>query len=250
MQNRIAIPVLLLALALPAFGQPYYVAPAGSDTNPGTVERPFASLQRAQQAVRQKPRNVFLRGGTYYLPETLGFTAADSGTADAPVSYQAYQNEKPVISGGVKLEQLNWQPFQDGIFQAKVPVDLRTEEIFVNGERKILARYPNFDPSAQALTASPPTRSLRIAPPAGLTDPAAIFHAPVALGRFHLASPARHNGERDPRRRLAEQPAVVHRNDRFVENIRGTDARRMVVLDSKSNARYFYPPPDWISPMP
>ena len=72
--------LLLLVLALPAFGQPYYVAPTGNDANPGTLEKPFASLQRAQQAVRQKPGTVFLRGGTYYLPETLVFTAQDSGT--------------------------------------------------------------------------------------------------------------------------------------------------------------------------
>ncbi len=30
-----------------------------------------------------------------------------------------------------------------------MPDDLQTEEIFVNGERQILARYPNFDPKAQ-----------------------------------------------------------------------------------------------------
>ena len=33
--------------------------------------------------------------------------------------------------------------------QAQVPADLETEEIFINGERQILARYPNFDPSAK-----------------------------------------------------------------------------------------------------
>lgn len=39
---------VLLALALPAFGQPYYVAPTGNDENPGTLEKTFASLHRAQ----------------------------------------------------------------------------------------------------------------------------------------------------------------------------------------------------------
>ena len=103
--------LLSLALALPAHGQPYYVSPAGSDANPGTLDKPFASLQRAQQAVRQKAGNVVLRGGTYYLPETLVFTAADSGTKTAPILYHAYQDEQPVISGGVRLEALNWQSF-------------------------------------------------------------------------------------------------------------------------------------------
>src|SRR3989454_7014365 len=143
-------PLLLqIGLALPIIGQPYYVAPTGGDGNPGTLEKPFATIQRAQQAVRQKPGSVWLRGGTYYLPEKLVFNAKDSGSQAAPVVYQAYGKEQPVISGGVRLEKLDWQPYRDGIVQAKVPEDLQTEEIFVNGERQILARYPKYDPEAQ-----------------------------------------------------------------------------------------------------
>ena len=99
--------------------QPYFVSPSGDDANPGTLEKPFATLQRAQQAARQKRGDVFLRGGTYYLPATLVFTAQDSGTKDAPVVFQNYQGEKPVISGGVRLENLDWQPYTNGIFQAE-----------------------------------------------------------------------------------------------------------------------------------
>jgi hypothetical protein len=60
---------------------------------------------------------VWLRGGTHYLTETLVFTAQDSGTKAAPAVYQAYANERPVISGGVQLEQLDWRPYRDGIFR-------------------------------------------------------------------------------------------------------------------------------------
>lgn len=129
--------------------QPYYVSPSGDDANPGTLGKPFATLQRAQLAVRQKPGDVFLRGGTYYLSDTLVFTAQDSGSQATPVVFQNYQDEKPVISGGLKLDNLDWQPYTNGIFQAEVPANLRTEEIFVNGKRQILARYPNFDPTAK-----------------------------------------------------------------------------------------------------
>jgi len=99
-------PSIILSLCLltgvgQAWGKPYYVAPTGDDANPGSLEKPFATLQRAQQAVRQTPGPVYLRGGTYYLPESLVFTPQDSGTKDVPVVYQAWQNECPVISGGV-----------------------------------------------------------------------------------------------------------------------------------------------------
>src|SRR4051794_13429801 len=93
--------LLHLGLALPILGQPYYVAPTGSDKNPGTLEKPFATLQQAQEAVRRQPGPVWLRGGTYYLSEKLVFRAGDSGSQTVPVVYQAYGQEQPVISGGV-----------------------------------------------------------------------------------------------------------------------------------------------------
>src|ERR1035437_9114282 len=129
---------LALAVSSACFcnAQPYVVSPAGNDSNPGTLEKPFATLQRAQQATRQKRGNVFLRGGTYYLPAPLVFTAQDSGTKDAPGIFQSYRGEKAVISGGIRLDHVDWQPFTNGILQAHVPADLQTEEIFINGERQ------------------------------------------------------------------------------------------------------------------
>ena len=115
MSRAIFFVLLQICLALPVLAQPYYVAPTGSDANPGTLEKPFATIQHAQQAVRQKPGAVWLRGGTYYLPEKLVFSAEDSGSQAAPVVYQAYGKEQPVISGGVRLEKLDWQPYRDGI---------------------------------------------------------------------------------------------------------------------------------------
>src|SRR2546426_1477274 len=115
-------PLLLqIGLALRVLGQPYYVAPTGGDGNPGTLEKPFATIQRAQQAVRQKPGPVWLRGGNYYLPKKLVFSAEDSGSKAAPVVYQAYGKEQPVISGGVRLVKLGWQPHRDLIVHAKRP---------------------------------------------------------------------------------------------------------------------------------
>src|SRR5260370_29011904 len=127
--------LLQIGLSLPVLGQPYYVAQTGSDGNPGTLDKPFATIQRAQQAVRQKPGGVLLRGGTYSLAEKLVFNAEDSGSKAAPVVYQAYGQEQPVISGGGRLEKLDWPAYRDGIVQAKGPEALETEEIFGHGER-------------------------------------------------------------------------------------------------------------------
>jgi hypothetical protein len=228
-------------------GQPYFVSLSGDDANPGTLDKPFATLQRAQQAARQRRGGVFLRGGTYYLPAKLVFTAQDSGTKDAPVIFQNYQGEKPVVSGGVRLEDLKWQPYTNGIFQARVPADLRTEEIFVNGERQILARYPNYDPKAQyfdgfAADAISPQRAARWSDPAG-----GYYHAmhPALWGDFTW----RITGKDTNGQVLLEggwqnnRGAAAHRQIRFVENIfEELDAPGEWFLNSKTHTLYFYPP--------
>ena len=187
------------------------------------MTQPFASLGRAQQAVRKKPGTVFLRGGTYYLPETLVFTSADSGTTNAPTVFQAYRGETPVISGGVRLDHLDWRPYKNGIFAAQVPNELRTEEIFVNGTRQILARYPNFDPSAQyfdgfAADAISTNRSARWADPTG-----GYFHAmhPALWGDFTWRITGKDsNGEVTKEGGWQNnRGGAVHRSIRFVENI-------------------------------
>jgi hypothetical protein len=229
----------------------YLVAPTGSDADPGTLERPFATLQRARQAARQaKGRQavtVFLREGTYYLPETLTFTAEDSGAKDAPVTYQAYQNERAVISGGVRLKDLNWEPHGNGIMKARVPEGLVTDQLFVNGDRQPMARYPNFSPDVRiynghAADAFSPERAKRWADPRG-----GFIHAmhEAMWGGFHYVITGR-----DEKGNVTyeggwqnNRPARMHGQYRFVENVfEELDAPGEWFLDSKTSTLYFYPP--------
>ena len=251
--NRTKLAALALGLSLASASacrcdaQPYFVSPAGDDANPGTLEEPFATLQHAQQAAREKPRNICLRGGTYYLPATLVLTAEDSGTKDAPLVFENYENEQPVISGGVRLDNLNWQPYTNGIFQAQVPADLQTEEIFVNGERQILARYPNFDPKAQyfdgfAPDAISPERAARWANPTG-----GYFHAmhPALWGDFtwRITGKDTNNQVKLEGGWQNNRGAAAHPQLRFVENIfEELDAPGEWFLNSQTHTLYFYPP--------
>jgi len=243
----IAICAAALLSANLCHAQPYFVSPTGDDANPGTQDQPFATLQRAQQAARQKRGDVFLRGGTYYLSAPLVFTAQDSGAKDAPVVFQNYRGEKAIISGGSRLDHLDWQTLKNGILQAKVPTDLQTEEIFVNGERQILARYPNFDPKAQyfdgfAADAISPERVARWTNPAG-----GYYHAmhPALWGDFTW----RITGKTTDGQVQFEggwqnnRGAAAHDKIRFVENIfEELDAPGEWFLDANSHTLYFHPP--------
>jgi Ca2+-binding RTX toxin-like protein len=74
----------------------YYVSPTGSDSQTGTLERPFASLQHAHDLA--KPGDtIYLRGGVYALTEGIQLTK--DGTSGAPITISNYQNETPILDG-------------------------------------------------------------------------------------------------------------------------------------------------------
>jgi len=148
--------VLLLSLAFSAsFAESLiiHVAPTGSDANPGTRDEPLHSLQAAQERIRpyagERPVEVIVADGIYYLPETLTFEAIDSGTAEARVVFRAANEGQAVISGGSRLK-LDWQQAPevgDGVFQATTPAGLQMDQLFLDGERQRMARYPNYNPA-------------------------------------------------------------------------------------------------------
>lgn len=98
----------------------FFVAPQGADTNPGTEARPFATLEAARDAVRRLKQDgglpeggvtVWLRGGDYVRTNAFELTAADSGTAAAPVVWRVYADETPRWIGGRRLPPIEaWKP--------------------------------------------------------------------------------------------------------------------------------------------
>ena len=247
--NCLAVLFLLLVSVLPAAAQPYFVAPPpqGNDANPGTMGKPFASLPRALNAWRRKPGVIYLRAGTHYLTETLVLGGEFSGSRESPTRIQAYASEQPVLSGGRRLANLDWKPKGNGIFMAQVPADLRTEELFVNGERQILARYPNLDPGARyfqgfAADALSRERASRWADPAG-----GYFHAmhPALWGDFTWKITGK---EPSGEVRLEggwqnNRGGAIHPEIRFVENIfEELDSEGEWYLDEKKALLYFFPP--------
>ena len=136
--------------------QTFYVAVDGSDDQPGTIEHPFATLKRAQKAVRtsrtripEASVTVMVRRGTYYLDATLAFGPEDSGTQNAPVVYRAYPGEKVTLSGGRKLN-CQWQTRKSkSICDLNLgnPGPFAFSQLFVNGKRQVRARFPDFDPT-------------------------------------------------------------------------------------------------------
>ncbi|BCZ45876.1 pectate lyase [Clostridium gelidum] len=77
----------------------YYVATDGNDNNPGTLDKPFASLAKAQDTAANGD-TVYIRGGTY-----KNFTIVDSDTnynyvneiTKSGITYKGYATEVPIF---------------------------------------------------------------------------------------------------------------------------------------------------------
>ncbi|HXT97410.1 MAG TPA: right-handed parallel beta-helix repeat-containing protein [Polyangia bacterium] len=105
MQNAQRLVALFVALiGLGAVGTAratdYYVATTGSDSNAGTMDAPWATLQKgASTAVAGD--TVWIRGGTYAVTTPAnsgaGINFSKSGTSSANINYFAYQGEVPVF---------------------------------------------------------------------------------------------------------------------------------------------------------
>jgi hypothetical protein len=84
-----------------ALAKEYYVAPTGADSNPGTLDQPFATVQKGAD-IAVSGDTVYLRGGTYAIttPKTssAGIVFSKSGTSDSNrIKYWAYPGEVPLL---------------------------------------------------------------------------------------------------------------------------------------------------------
>jgi hypothetical protein len=128
-----------------------YVSPDGSDRNPGTLSQPFAGLRQAQIAAALTPDKavtVYIRAGVYYLERPIVFTPKDSRRAEAPLTFRAFEGEKVVVSGGVRLSAPTWESYKEGILRAHVPEGIVFDQLFADGQLLPMARYPDYDAGA------------------------------------------------------------------------------------------------------
>ena len=137
-----------------------FVAPDGSDAWSGRLERPnaegtdgpAASLAGAREAVRRarsaapgRPVRVVIAEGVYSMAEPVVFGPQDSGTPDAPITYEAAPGAKPVFHGGRRIRGFTRGP--DGAWTARIPEVASGawyfEQLWIDGRRAVRAREPN-----------------------------------------------------------------------------------------------------------
>lgn len=175
--------LLLFHAGNSANAQDIYVHPKGSDTNPGTKEKPVATLEAARDLIRQYKSNnqtptgaltVWIGEGQYDQKSPLVLNENDSGEPGAPVIWRAVKDEKVSITGGrrvpsekfihvtdksitrrlsreasekvmqVNLKDLGINDFgQIKQYGHSISVSPAPLELFFNQEAMQLAQYPN-----------------------------------------------------------------------------------------------------------
>jgi hypothetical protein len=184
MMNRYVLACSLCGVAAACLAQPLtlHVSPAGRDEWSGRLRHPsllgkdgpFRTLERARDEIRQRRSAatlpaagavVELEPGTYFLPRTFELTAADSGTASAPIVYAARRPGSVRLSGGTTIS--GFVPVTASEFRERLPEAARGQvlqadlsslgivdfgspepdgrgcEVFFDAQPMTLARWPN-----------------------------------------------------------------------------------------------------------
>src|SRR4051794_29827258 len=109
--------VCVLAMSASAAPLVLHVATNGNDNLSGAITRRVgdgplatieAALRKAHASRTVEGVTIYLHGGVHRLARPIVFTPEDSGnSAEKPFTIAAFGNEKPVLSGGVRL--MNWK---------------------------------------------------------------------------------------------------------------------------------------------
>ncbi len=173
--------VLTVSASAKDQGMSLFVSPDGDNARDGRSETgAFATITRARDEIRKIKSagglpnggvRVEILGGKYVLRDSLEFTAADSGTAEAPVIYQALGNQDVTLLGGRVLHASELTPVTDEAMRKRLDPAVRDNvlcasieklglvnagpfpekfddhgglfELFWNGKRLPVSRWPN-----------------------------------------------------------------------------------------------------------
>ena len=246
--KKIFVSLLLLLSSSAAYSQiELFVSKQGKDSNKGTINAPFLSLEKALQEARKTDKDViiYLREGTYRPQQTIVLTPKDAN-AKKSLRICSYQGEKTIISGGQPLK-LKWKKYKECNFmQAHIKKDIDIDMLLVNGEIAHMARYPNFDTTAIRFNgvseeATAPARVTKWKHPE--TGYLHVMHY-HDWGSMHY----RITGVNDKKELLLKggwqnnRNYGIHKKYRMVENIfEELDAPREWFFDKKLQTLYYYP---------
>ena len=160
--QRIGFLLTIMSMITVASAKDFYVSLQGKDSNNGTRQAPFATLQRAQKAIRdlnmrKEAINVYLYPGNYRIDRTLVFSEEDSGTDKYPITYRSLTGKRDVVLYGsrtvpvTKISKITDESVRKRI--APELVDKLLEIDLSDMNLKHIARFPDvFNDNGNIIT--------------------------------------------------------------------------------------------------
>ncbi len=127
--------VFLVGFAVGSYAADFYVAPNGQANNPGSLERPFASVQRAVDLAQPGDR-VYLRAGHYHQRVIVSHKSS--------IEIMSAPGERATLDGSVRIDDIalgDWTFYRDGIYQRTLRQDIW--QLFLDRELVYLGRWPD-----------------------------------------------------------------------------------------------------------
>ena len=86
-----------------------YVSPDGNDSNPGTIEKPFKTVEKAimyasNVVSRQGGMTIYLREGTYTVPNGMQIDEKLNGSNEHPTFISSYPGEKATVTTAMSIK--------------------------------------------------------------------------------------------------------------------------------------------------
>ncbi len=112
--------------------------------NVPTIQDALDSVARMHQDGFTGSIQILLSPGTYYLTKPLHFKQEHSGTPEYSLEIKPVVDSEVVISGAQRLN-LQWIQIKDSLWQAEIQGHPSFDQLLLNGQKQIRARYPNYD---------------------------------------------------------------------------------------------------------
>lgn len=107
-----------------------------------------ALVRKRAQYPDKKLSVVFIEPGNYYFDTTLVITPALTNGEGHILFSKLHPEDKVTLSGGQPI-QVKWSLWKNGIYKAMLDLPYTFDQLYINDELQIRARYPNYDSSAR-----------------------------------------------------------------------------------------------------
>jgi hypothetical protein len=141
------------------------VSPGAASGGDGSRLKPYQTLLQARDAIRTLRKSgtlkgndavtVYLEPGDYPLKGSLELTAADGGTAEAPVVYRARESGTSRLLGGMVLEPSSFKPVTEASVLSRLDAAARDKVRVCDLSAKPLAAFSNFKSAFHGVPSAP-----------------------------------------------------------------------------------------------